>query len=79
MTPAYKNKILKSEQWLKNPGEEVLFLISEERYKSFTEEKKEDLIEEKNISGYYWDEKKLIESMSIFEKWIYLLFKKDIR
>ena len=36
-TKAYKNKILKSQQGLKNTGEEVVFLISEQSYKKYTD------------------------------------------
>jgi len=35
-TRAYKNKILKSQQWLKNPWETVINLITEEKYNIYT-------------------------------------------
>ena len=80
MTPAHKNKVLKTEQWLKNKWEEVLYLISEERYKMFTEEKdiKDPLIQ-RSISERIGDTQTLIASMTIYERWIYFLFWKDIR
>ena len=80
MTPAHKNKVLKTEQWLKNKWEEVLYLISEERYKMFTEEKdiKDPLIQ-RSISERIGDTQTLITSMTIYERWIYFLFWKDIR
>jgi len=80
MTPAHKNKVLKTEQWLKNKWEEVLYLISEERYKMFTEEKDiEDPLIQRSISERIGDTQTLITSMTIYERWIYFLFWKDIR
>lgn len=77
-TKAYKNKILKSQQWLKNPGEEVVFLITEENYNKYT---KDEIIDPQDafISPNLLDEKSLIETMTIPQKWIYLIFDKDTR
>lgn len=36
-TAAYINKALKSQQGLKNPGEQVITLISEEKYNMYTQ------------------------------------------
>ncbi len=79
-TLAHKNKVLKTEQWLKNRGEEVLFLISEERYRMFTEEQGVEIsFSERTISERIWDTENLISTMTNYEKWIFLLFWKDIR
>ena len=77
-TKAYKNKILEAQANRKNPGEEVVFFISEEKYNQYTQE-----LGSKNktpeISQNAQDEESLIASMSIYERWIYFLFQKDIR
>lgn len=79
-TSAYKNKILKTEQWLKNLNEEVLYLISEERYKMFTEEKGiESISIERTINDRIGDTENLISTMTNYEKWIFFLFWKDVR
>lgn len=77
-TNAYKNKILKGQQGMKNPGEEVVFFISEEKYKKYTQEV-ENNPNKVTLSNNLLDEKSLIETMNIYQKWIYLLFDKDIR
>lgn len=77
-TKAYKNKILKAQANRKNPGEEVVFFISEEIYNQYTQElwiKSETQETPQNTQ----DEESLIASMSIYERWIYFLFQKDIR
>lgn len=77
-TRAYKNKILKSQQWLKNPWEEVINLITEEKYKKYTSTGA--LVDTNNVLDQnLLDEESLINTMTIYQKWIYLLFKKDIR
>lgn len=72
-TKAYKNKILKEEQSMKNKGEIVIFITNEDKYNKFSKEEITEIIPEKK------DEKKIQDSMNIFEKWMYFLFKKDIR
>lgn len=79
-TLAHKNKVLKTEQWLKNKWEEVLYLISEERYRMFTTEQNTDNPEvNKSISERIGNTQNLIASMTIYERWVYFLFWKDIR
>ena len=74
---AYKNKIMKEQQSLKNKWEKVVYLTPEKKFNTFTKksittnEKKEILINNTETS--------IINNMSIYEKWIYFLFKKDIR
>ncbi len=77
-TRSYRNKILKSQQWLKNPGEKVVFLITEEKYKKYT---REDNLSQNigNFSQDLLDEKSLIQTMTVYQRWVYLIFHKDIR
>jgi len=77
-TKAYKNKILKSQQGMKNPGEEVVFFISEEKYKKYTQEV-ENNPNKISVPTNLLDEESLLKTMSIYEKWVYLIFGKDIR
>lgn len=80
MTLAYKNKVLKTEQWMKWQWEEVLFLISEERYRMFTQQSWIWLPNiERTISDRIWDTENLIATMTNYERWIYFLFWEDIR
>jgi len=76
-TRAYKNKILKAERGMKNNWEEVISLIEEEQYKKYTEESPNN--QQEIIPQNLLDEQSLISTMSIYEKWIYFLFQKDIR
>lgn len=73
---AYKNKILKEQQSFKNKWELVIYLTSEAKYKKFTtiidKEIQEQSIETENIKD------KNVKWMTIFQKWIYLIFKKDL-
>jgi cell division protein FtsL len=73
-TRAYKNKILKEEQSMKNKGEKVIFITNEEIYNTYT---KEELIIPSEIQET--QEQLFYESMSIYERWMYFLFKKDLR
>jgi hypothetical protein len=66
---------LKEEQWLKNKSEEVVYLITEKKYDKYTRNILEP--EKKNI--IFSEVEEIINTMTIFEKWIYFLFKKDIR
>lgn len=73
---AYRNKVLKTEQSLKNKWETVIYLTEENKYNKFTQ----------NFSNTWSLNEKDIEltdsmlnTMTIFEKWIYLIFGNDIR
>lgn len=77
-TRAYKNKVLKSEQGLKSPGEKVVFLITEEKYNKYTQTQKIDQTSS-NIPEDLLTETSLIDTMTIYQKWVYFLWKKDIR
>jgi len=76
-TKAYKNKVLKSEQNLKNPGEEVIFFIDESQYNTFTWSWETSWKEE--ISLPLDREESLVQTMTIPQKWMYMIFKKDTR
>lgn len=73
-TAAYKNKILKEQQWLKNKWEIVVFLTSEKKYNTFTKQDigsgSTSIISEKKLSS----EEEMIATMNNFEKWTYYLF-----
>ena len=72
-TKAYKNKVLKEEQAMKNKGEVVIFITNEDKYNKFSKD------ETLSSTPVVQVEKKIQDSMDIFEKWMYFLFKKDIR
>lgn len=71
-TKAYKNKVLKEEQSMKNKGEVVIFITNEDEYNKFS---KNEISDTKPVV----ENKKLQDGMEIYEKWMYFLFKKDIR
>ncbi|MDD5212998.1 MAG: hypothetical protein PHG82_01030 [Candidatus Gracilibacteria bacterium] len=74
-TESYKNKVLKEEQGMKNKGEKVVYITSESQYTKFiktTEKQVADTDEEATQTNIY-------DNMTNFEKWIYFIFKKDIR
>jgi len=70
---AYKNKILKEQQSFKNKWEKVVYLTTQSKYEKFTT-KKEDIIKPKEEIIIKND---FLDNMTISEKWIYLIFKKD--
>ncbi len=74
-TKAYKNRVLKEDQWLKNKGEKVIYLITEKKYDIYTKKTVEPEIENVIFS----EEESTVSTMTIFEKWIFFLFGKDIR
>jgi hypothetical protein len=63
---------------MKNKWEEVIFLISEKQYNTYTQ-KSDEVETVPLLPQNLLDEKSLVSTMSISEKWIYLLFDKDIR
>lgn len=74
-TKAFKNKILKSENWMKMKWEDVIILTSEKIHKKFSWV---SII--KPIENINKKEKNDITSwMTNFQKWIYFLLNKDIR
>lgn len=70
---AYKNRILKEQQSFKNIWEDVIYFTTEENFNKYTTIK--DVKEEKKIIIANDLELK-IKDLSIYEKWMYFLFKK---
>lgn len=72
-TNAYKNKILKEEHWFINQWEIAIYITTENEFNKFTQEniskEEEDIIKDINI----------YDNMTLKEKWIYFITKKDIR
>ena len=75
-TKAYKNKILKGEQWLKNKGEKVAFLIDEVQYNKYTAQTP-NIVSQTTVDIPEGDN--ILNTMNIRQKWIYYIFKKDTR
>ncbi|MDD5769829.1 MAG: hypothetical protein PHE25_02585 [Candidatus Gracilibacteria bacterium] len=71
-TKAYKNKVLKEEQSMKNKGEVVIFITNEDDYNKFSKNQVNETQVEPEI-------KQIQDSMDIYQKWMYFLFKKDVR
>lgn len=74
-TKAYRNKILKEQQNLRNKGEKVVNLIDEEQYNKYTDQIP-DIIEYTTVDV---PEENIVKTMNIKQKWIYLLFREDTR
>jgi len=74
-TPAYINKILKSQQWLKNKWEIVIYLTPEKKYNKFTniETIKKTILYKENNNHTSDNTTKY---MTIFSKWLYFIFNK---
>lgn len=72
---AYKNKVLKSDKWLKNKSEKVVYITTEDKYNKYIQPIKSP--EEKNISKEKFRDDTY--QMTIYQKWIWFLFKKDLR
>lgn len=78
-TKAYINKALKSQQWLKFPSENVITLITEERYNTYTQTWSENQEIAQNITLDPLTDESLLATMTNYQKWVYLIFWKDIR
>lgn len=74
-TAAYKNKLLKQEQWLKNRNEKVMYLTDEKKYKKFTNP---NFVEnyEKTIVKQIESENDEIKNKNNLQRWMYFLFRK---
>lgn len=72
---AYKNKILKSDKWLKNKSEKVVYITTEDKYNKYIKPvkapEKINKINKKILDETY--------KMTIYQKWMWFLFKKDLR
>ena len=71
---SYKNKMLKEEQWYKNKWEKVVYLISEEKINEL-----KDISESIEETVVLTEFEQTINSMTIFQKWVFFLFNKDTR
>ena len=76
---SYKNKILKSELWWKNTGEEVVILIGEDAYNKYSDEYHTSQRRDDPLLYAVREEQSLISTMTVYQKWIYFIFQKDIR
>lgn len=72
-TNAYKEKTAKEELALMNKWEKVIYITNEADFNKFSKNEVEDVWQEPKI------EKNVQDNMEIFEKWMYFLFKKDVR
>ncbi len=78
-TRAYRNKILKEQQGLKNKWEKVVYLTSEQKYNKYVQNnenwkwKNREEENEKILSP----EEKITQSMTNYEKWKYFLFESN--
>ncbi len=72
---AYINKILKTEQSLKNKGEVVMHVTTQQRYEKFTSD--EPIIETEVVVEA--PQINITQNMTIKQRWMYFLFKKDTR
>lgn len=70
---AYKNKILKEQQSYKNKGEDVIFITTQKDFNKYTQIKQEKDIEKIELETI----DSPTDNMNIYEKWMYLIFKKD--
>ena len=72
---AYKNKVLKEDKWLKNKWEIVVYITTEDKYNKYispiTVDSETQKVEKIKSSETYW--------MTIYQKWIWYFFKKDLR
>ncbi len=73
---AYINKSLKEQQSLKNKGEIVVYLTTEKNYNKYTSETIEEKITPSNSLN---QNNNITSSMNIYQKWVYLIFGKDLR
>ena len=74
-SPAYKNKILKEQQWYKSKWEKVSYLTHEKIYNKF---KSTTLVTQKKTIQKTKQES-ITKTMTNFQKWAYFLLKKDTR
>lgn len=72
---AYINKMLKQDQNYKNEDEVVIYLTTEEKYNKYTNQVE---IKQK-VKEIVNDEYNITKWMTIYQKWIYFIFQKDIR
>lgn len=74
-TKAYKNKLLKETQNMKNKWEKVIFITKEDTFKTFTQIQIQDELEFKNLS---FENEIITDHMTRNQKWFYFLFNKQL-
>lgn len=74
---AYGNKVLKQQKWLKWVWEKVIYLTPEKEYNKYT--KNIINIDSISIDNNMVRLNNITKSMNIYQKWVYFLFKIDIR
>lgn len=72
---AYKNKVLKEQQSMKNKWEIVIYFTSEENFNKYTNDISESK-ENKNTSIIEEKIENKIKNLTIWEKWMYFIFRK---
>ena len=73
-TNAYKNKILKQEQWFRNRDEKVIIITTQKEYNKYTTKEPTFSVSQK-ISV----DESIINNMNIKQRWFYFLFDIDTR
>lgn len=76
---AYRNKVLKEQQWLKWKWEKVIYLSPEKEYNKYTKSMNSNNVSKTTIEDKIKEINDITKTMNIYEKWIYFLFKKDLR
>jgi len=71
---AYKNMILKEQQSLKNKGEKVIYLTTQQQYNKYTQELVDNTDNKKDIIVKKYS---VTDNMTIPEKWNYFLFQNN--
>lgn len=74
---SYRNKILKEQQWYKNKWENVVYLMAEDKYNTYTQN--ENMLKESIEVAIQNEWNSIINEMTIPEKRIYLLLHKEIK
>ena len=72
---AYINKIRKEEQWEKSEWELVVYLTTQEKYNKFSTITN---IDNTNQDKKEINQNNIVNQMSIYQKWIYFILKKDL-
>lgn len=67
---AYKNKILKEQQSLKNKGEQVLYVTSEEKFNKYTKIIPTNTVDTQIAIDPIQEDTK---HLSVYEKWMYFI------
>lgn len=75
LSKSYADKIKKWQQWLKNKWEIVYIITDENKYNKFTRSEPE----KQNLIDYDESKNSITDWMTIYQKWIYFLFKDDPR